>query len=90
MIRHTDHLSLREILALRKKGEVQIGGHRSNKIYGTLDCKGAKMWIAKGHYVKQRVFFKSEEEAIKEGYRPCARCMPSRYIKWKSLQTRKT
>jgi hypothetical protein len=34
-----------------------LGGHRKNKIYGRLDCPGALRWIAKGHYVKQRVFF---------------------------------
>jgi len=29
-----------------------FGGHRKDKIYGTLDCKGAARWLAKGHYVK--------------------------------------
>jgi hypothetical protein len=60
-----------------------LGGHRRDKIYGTLDCAGAKMWIAKGHYVKQRVFFSDEETAIAAGFRPCARCLPERYKEWK-------
>lgn len=63
-----------------------FGGHRKNKIYGTLDCKGAARWIAKGHYVKQRVFFADETTAIAAGFRPCARCLPERYEKWKAKQ----
>ena len=61
-----------------------FGGHRKNKIYGRLDCPGALRWIAKGYYVKQRVFFADEVTAIAAGYRPCARCLPQRYAAWKS------
>ena len=61
-----------------------LGGHRRNKIYGTLDCAGAARWIAKGHYVKQRVFFADEATAIAAGYRPCAGCMPETYRAWKA------
>src|SRR3954453_12768628 len=61
-----------------------LGGHRKNKIYGRLDCAGALRWIAKGHYVKQRVFFADQATAIAAGYRPCAGCMPAEYAKWKS------
>ena len=60
-----------------------LGGHRKNKIYGRLDCAGAARWIAKGHYVKQRVFFADEATAIAAGYRPCANCMPERYAEWR-------
>ena len=60
-----------------------LGGHRRDKIYGTLDCKGAARWIAKGHYVKQRVFFADEAIAIAAGYRPCANCLPEKYREWK-------
>ena len=37
-----------------------LGGYHNGKtkIYGQLDCKNALNWIAKGHYVKHRVFFK--------------------------------
>jgi hypothetical protein len=66
----------------RTKGA--LGGHRRDKIYGTLDCAGAKMWIAKGHYVKQRVFFADEQTAIAVGFRPCARCLPGKYKEWKA------
>jgi methylphosphotriester-DNA--protein-cysteine methyltransferase len=40
-------------------------------------------WIAKGHYVKQRVFFADEATAITAGYRPCAGCLKDRYALWK-------
>ena len=63
-----------------------LGGHRGNRVYGRLDCPGALRWIAKGHYVKQRVFFADEETAIAAGYRPCARCLPERYREWKAAQ----
>ncbi len=60
-----------------------LGGHRKSKIYGSLDCKGAARWIARGHYVKQRVFFADEATAIAAGFRSCARCLPEKYKKWK-------
>lgn len=61
-----------------------LGGHRRNRIYGRLDCPGALRWIAKGHYVKQRVFFADEETAVAAGYRPCAVCLPEQYRRWKA------
>jgi hypothetical protein len=60
-----------------------LGGHRADKIYGALDCKGAERWIAKGHYVKQRVFFADEATAIAAGYRPCFGCLREKYKEWK-------
>ncbi len=63
-----------------------LGGHRRNKIYGSLDCAGAKRWIARGHYVKQRVFFADEATAVAAGYRPCASCLPEAYTAWKAKQ----
>lgn len=62
----------------------RLGGHRRNRIYGRLDCAGAARWIAKGHYVRHRVFFADEGAAIAAGYRPCARCLPDAYRAWKS------
>ena len=61
-----------------------LGGHRRNKVYGRLDCAGARQWIAKGHYVSQRVFFADEATALAAGYRPCARCLRERYAAWKA------
>jgi hypothetical protein len=61
-----------------------FGGHRKDKIYGTLDCAGAARWIKKGHYVRQRVFFADELTAIAAGYRPCAGCLREKYREWKA------
>ena len=61
-----------------------LGGHRRNKGYGRLDCPAALRWIAKGHYVRHRVFFADEPTALAAGYRPCATCLPERYAAWKA------
>ncbi|MDO5519416.1 MAG: Ada metal-binding domain-containing protein [bacterium] len=63
-----------------------LGGHKKLKIYGRLDCPSAARYIAKGQYVQCRVFFADEETAIQAGYRPCAKCMPKEYKKWKQEQ----
>ena len=63
-----------------------LGGHKKLKIYGRLDCPSALRYIAKGQYVKNRVFFKDEETAIAAGFRPCAKCMPKEYKLWKDRQ----
>jgi hypothetical protein len=60
-----------------------LGGHRRSKIYGRLDCVGALRWIARGHYVRHRVFFADEATAVACGYRPCAICLPERYAAWR-------
>ncbi len=64
-----------------------LGGHRKLKGYGRLDCPSALRWIAKGHYVRHRVFFADEATAIAAGYRPCARCMPEAYRLWKAARS---
>jgi Metal binding domain of Ada len=61
-----------------------LGGHRRSKVYGRLDCPGALRWIARGHYVRHRVFFADEETAVAAGYRPCAVCLPEQYRLWKA------
>jgi hypothetical protein len=61
-----------------------LGGHRRNGTYGQLDCPGALRWIARGHYVRQRVFFRDEATAIAAGYRPCHTCLRERYHEWKA------
>lgn len=52
-----------------------FGGNKRLKIYGRLDCPSALRWLAKGYYVKNRVFFADEETALAAGYRPCGVCM---------------
>lgn len=63
-----------------------LGGYKKRKIYGRLDCPSALRHIAKGEYVKHRVFFADEETAIKAGYRPCGICMKEAYKVWKAEQ----
>lgn len=65
-----------------KKGT--LGGYSRRKIYGRLDCPSALRAIAKGGYVKYRVFFADQETAIVCGYRPCGVCMKEEYKKWKA------
>ncbi|GGL14152.1 Ada metal-binding domain-containing protein [Nocardia jinanensis] len=61
----------------------RYGGHRRNRIYGRLDCPSALRAVARGGYVDNRVFFADEHTAITAGFRPCARCLPEKYKKWK-------
>jgi methylphosphotriester-DNA--protein-cysteine methyltransferase len=64
------------------------GGHRKTKIYGRLDCPAALGAIARGGYIRYRVFFADEETAIAAGYRPCARCCPDEYRAWQARLVR--
>jgi methylated-DNA-[protein]-cysteine S-methyltransferase len=61
-----------------------LGGHRADRIYGTLDCPGAARAIARGGYVANRVFFADAATAVAAGYRPCATCLPEPYRRWKA------
>ncbi|MEV7010788.1 Ada metal-binding domain-containing protein [Streptosporangium sp. NPDC051022] len=60
------------------------GGHRGSKIYGRLDCPAALRAIARGCYVKHRVFFADEATAIAAGFRPCGACCRDRYQIWRT------
>jgi len=70
-------------------GPGTLGGHRSTRIYGRLDCPSALRAIARGGYVKQRVFFRNAQDARAAGYRPCAVCLPAQYRAWKNRADRK-
>ncbi|MCW2921681.1 MAG: metal-binding protein [Thermoleophilia bacterium] len=61
-----------------------LGGHRRSRIYGELDCPSARRAILAGGYIRHRVFFVDERTAVSAGYRPCARCMPTKYAAWKA------
>lgn len=61
-----------------------LGGHKRGRLYGRLDCPAALRAIARGGYVKDRVFFADEPAAIASGYRPCAVCLPEKYARWKA------
>jgi methylphosphotriester-DNA--protein-cysteine methyltransferase len=76
---------------LNAKGEIYLsqtpglyGGNKKLKIYGKLDCPSALRWIKEGHYIQNRVFFATEEDAIAAGYRPCGVCLPEKYAEWKA------
>jgi methylphosphotriester-DNA--protein-cysteine methyltransferase len=60
-----------------------FGGHRGTRIYGRLDCPSALRAIARGGYVRHRVFFADETTAAAAGYRPCHTCLPTQYARWK-------
>jgi methylphosphotriester-DNA--protein-cysteine methyltransferase len=66
-----------------------LGGHRGSRIYGRLDCPSALRWIERGHYVRHRVFFLTASDAVDAGYRPCAVCMRTEYLEWKSATARR-
>lgn len=80
MIRH-EELSGKELTRLIKKGVVRMAGNRRLKIYGQLQCRSGKRMQP-----INRVFFKSETEAIDNGYRPCGHCMPKAYQAWNYLK----
>ena len=60
----------------------QIGGQRTTRIFGRLDCPSALRAIARGGYSRERVFFADEQTARAAGYRPCAVCLPAAYRTW--------
>lgn len=64
-----------------------LGGHRGTRIYGRLDCPSALRAIARGGYVRNRVFFRDEEMAVAAGYRPCAVCCPEQYQAFKASKS---
>ena len=66
-----------------------FGGHKVSGGYGQLDCPAALRALAKGGYVKSRVFFADEAAARAAGYRPCGVCMREEYGKWKAKQPTK-
>lgn len=61
-----------------------LGGHRTDRIYGRLDCPAAARALRRGGYRAERVFFADEPTAITAGYRPCAACLPQQYAEWKA------
>ena len=73
------HVSLTqsEIHSIIKLAEITLAGNGKLKIYGLLNCASGKRMKK-----QNRVFFVSEMEAIKNGYRPCAHCLPKKYKAW--------
>jgi len=63
-----------------------LGGNSAGRLYGRLDCPSARRAIARGAYVRNRVFFADEADAVAAGYRPCSVCLPDGYRAWKAAQ----
>jgi len=61
-----------------KHGRILLGGNIKLKIYGRLNC-------ASGKRLKKmnRIFFATETDAVRQGYRPCGHCMNTAYKQWK-------
>jgi methylphosphotriester-DNA--protein-cysteine methyltransferase len=78
MIEHKK-ISSSELFSFLKQQKTQWAGNSKLKIYGTLHCKSGKRLK-----VENRVFFHSEEDALKQGYRPCGHCMRKAYQLWKN------
>jgi Metal binding domain of Ada len=83
MILHTDlgetaFARKRMLKSLIENKEIVLGGNLRLKIYGTLSCNSGKRMKT-----ENRVFFSSEEEAIRNNYRPCGHCLKDKYQKWK-------
>ncbi|WP_260477540.1 Ada metal-binding domain-containing protein [Nonomuraea sp. WAC 01424] len=66
-----------------------LGGHRRARLYGRLDCPSALRAVARGGYVRHRVFFADAATAVAAGYRPCAVCLPREYAVWKAAGDRR-
>ncbi|MEP6595813.1 MAG: Ada metal-binding domain-containing protein [Ginsengibacter sp.] len=77
MIMHAE-ISIEELRKKIRQNEIRFGGNEKLKIYGTLQCKSGKRMKK-----ENRLFFRSENEAIKNGFRPCGHCMKNKYEAWK-------
>jgi methylphosphotriester-DNA--protein-cysteine methyltransferase len=78
MISHLK-ISEKELRSQIKNKEITFGGNRNLKIYGKLNCKSGKRMK-----IQNRVFFKTETDALKFGFRPCGHCMREEYLVWKT------
>lgn len=78
MIQHCD-ISDINLLNKIKQQKIRFGGNQKLKIYGLLNCKSGKRMKR-----ENRIFFISENEAIKNDFRPCGHCMKTEYKKWKN------
>ncbi|MBL1419912.1 MAG: metal-binding protein [Alphaproteobacteria bacterium] len=81
-IYHHAYFTNQQIADLIQSQAITIGGNKNLKIYGTLKCKSGKRMKR-----KNRVFFKSEQDAIACGYRPCGNCMRQAYLNNNSAKT---
>ena len=83
MIRHAE-ISDIELRKRIKQNEISFAGNLQLGIYGKLNCKAGKRMKP-----ENRVFFRSEREAINQSFRPCGHCMRNEYKKWTYLIQKK-
>ena len=69
MIKHIDIIYLVLFKKIRNK-EIILAGNERLKIFGMLNCSSGKRMKR-----ENRIFFASEQEALKNNYRPCGHCM---------------
>ena len=77
MTRHND-IDRQELRKKIKNRSIQYAGNSRLKIFGLLNCSSGKRMKK-----ENRMFFKTETEAIPAGFRPCGHCMPDHYRQWK-------
>jgi len=76
MIKHAD-ISTVELKKHLKNKDICLGGNARLKIYGSLRCTSGKRMKK-----ENRVFFRSVDEALQHGYRPCGHCLKTAYKQW--------
>ena len=62
-----------------RRKEITLAGHKRARIYGLLSCSAGKRMAR-----RNRVFFKTEDEALLHGLRPCGHCMPEAFRQWRA------
>ncbi len=77
-MQHTQ-ISDKELRNEIRQNVLLLGGNGKLRIYGKLNCTSGKRMKK-----ENRVFFQSEEEAVKHSFRPCGHCMRSEHKKWKN------
>lgn len=75
-----EELTNKEFKVLIRSKQLNLAGNARLKIFGLLTCSSGKRMKK-----ENRVFFKSETEAIQFGFRPCGHCLREKYLKWKLL-----
>lgn len=70
-------LTQAEVRTKIRQQEIAFAGNHKLKIYGLLTCTSGKRMKK-----QNRVFFVSETEALKNGYRPCGNCTNKKYHQW--------
>ena len=76
MIKHAD-ISTEELKKHLKNKDICLAGNVRLKIYGLLKCRSGKRMKK-----ENRVFFRSVDEALQHGYRPCGHCLKIAYKQW--------